>query len=132
MSNLCPPIPIQCLPCSYLDGHIPGAVFWDWTSVGIDEDDEAPIQLQTNARLFAAEMEALGIGTDRPAVVCSAVSRSVARCEGLAELQGLAKAHSGCRGTTPVRDAGVPSPMAQGRCGQHSKHIQTTWLFKWQ
>eukprot|EP00891_Asterochloris_glomerata_P005951 jgi/Astpho2/5951/Aster-x1316 len=57
------------VPAHYLDGHIPGAVFWDWTSVGIDEDDEAPIQLQTNAGLFAAEMEAMGIGTDRPAVI---------------------------------------------------------------
>ena len=37
--------------------------------MGIDEDDEAPIQLQTSAGLFAAEMEAMGIGTDRPAVV---------------------------------------------------------------
>ena len=112
-STLCPPVPVQRLPCSYLDGHIPGAVFWDWTSVGIDEDDEAPIQLQTNAGLFAAEMEAMGIGTDRPAVVRPAVSHSVAHCTGLAELQGPAEAHSGCRCTSPVPVAGVPSPMAQ-------------------
>lgn len=83
--------------------------------MGIDEDDEAPIQLQTNAGLFAAEMEAMGIGTDRPAVVRPAVSHSVAHCPGLVELQGLAKAQSGCPCTSPVPNADVPSPLAQSR-----------------
>ena len=35
----------------------------------MDEDEETPVQLQLHADTFAAEMEAKGVGTDRPVVV---------------------------------------------------------------
>ena len=47
----------------------PGATFFDWTKDGVDEDEETPVQLQTDSDAFAAEMEAKGVGTDRPVVV---------------------------------------------------------------
>ena len=47
-----------------------GATFFDWTKDGVDEDEETPVQLQTDPDTFAAEMEAKGVGTDRPVVVC--------------------------------------------------------------
>ena len=54
-------------------------MFIDWTKDGVDEDEETPVQLQLDAGTFAAEMEAKGVGTDRPVVVgrphnCSAHS----------------------------------------------------------
>ncbi|KAL3136963.1 hypothetical protein ABBQ32_006565 [Trebouxia sp. C0010 RCD-2024] len=54
---------------TYLEGHIPGATFFDWTKDGVDEDQDIPVQLQTDSDTFAAEMEAKGVGTDRPVVV---------------------------------------------------------------
>lgn len=50
-----------------------GATFFDWTKDGVDEDEETPVQLQTDPDTFAAEMEAKGVGTDRPVVVCPPV-----------------------------------------------------------
>ena len=52
-----------------LDKHSAGATFFDWTKDGVDEDEEAPVQLQIDSDTFAAEMEAKGVGTDRPVVV---------------------------------------------------------------
>lgn len=46
-----------------------GATFFDWTKDGVDEDQDIPVQLQTDSDTFAAEMEAKGVGTDRPVVV---------------------------------------------------------------
>lgn len=45
----------------YAAGHIPGALFVDWTSDITDPDDPVPAQLAPPAR-FQALMEALGIG----------------------------------------------------------------------
>ena len=53
-----------------------GATFFDWTKDGINEDEETPVQLQTDADSFAAEMEAKGVGTDRPVVVRLCTSSS--------------------------------------------------------
>lgn len=55
-----------------LDKHSAGATFFDWTKDGVDEDEETPVQLQIDSDTFAAEMEAKGVGTDRPVVVSCA------------------------------------------------------------
>src|SRR5207245_1820 len=44
----------------YLQGHIPGAVYIDWTSDIVDPDDDVEAQVAPPAR-FAAAMERLGI-----------------------------------------------------------------------
>ena len=49
-------------------------MFIDWTKDGVDEDEETPVQLQLDAGTFAAEMEAKGVGTDRPVVVKCPIS----------------------------------------------------------
>eukprot|EP00877_Chromochloris_zofingiensis_P002229 jgi/Chrzof1/12006/Cz06g17250.t1 len=54
---------------AYLEGHIPGAVFVDWTRDGIDPDADVPVQLQMDPDLFAAAMEAKGVASDKPVVV---------------------------------------------------------------
>jgi 3-mercaptopyruvate sulfurtransferase SseA len=46
-----------------------GAVFFDWTKDGIDQESNVPVQLQMDSDAFAAAMEAKGVGTDRPVVV---------------------------------------------------------------
>jgi thiosulfate/3-mercaptopyruvate sulfurtransferase len=51
----------------YLAGHIPGAVYVDWTSDIIDPDDPVPVQIAPPER-FAEAMAARGIG-DRTHVV---------------------------------------------------------------
>ena len=53
-----------------------GATFFDWTKDGVDGDEETPVQLQLDADIFAAELEAKGVGTDRPVVVSSSTLRS--------------------------------------------------------
>ncbi len=47
----------------YLAGHIPGAVYIDWTRDVIDASDPVPAQIAQPAD-FKARMEALGIGDD--------------------------------------------------------------------
>ncbi|MCZ7571458.1 MAG: sulfurtransferase [Ardenticatenaceae bacterium] len=47
----------------YEVGHIPGAVFVDWTADIIDPDDPVPVQVAPPER-YAALMSALGIGDD--------------------------------------------------------------------
>lgn len=47
-------------PEEYLAGHIPGAVFVDWTADIVDPDDPVPAQVARPDR-FAARMGALGI-----------------------------------------------------------------------
>lgn len=59
---------------AYLDGHIPGAVFWDWRTDGIDMTTAVPVQLQCDADLLAAALEAKGVSSDRLVVVRSAVA----------------------------------------------------------
>ena len=49
----------------YLAGHIPGAVYIDWTSDIIDPDDPVPVQIAPPER-FAEAMAGAGIG-DRDA-----------------------------------------------------------------
>jgi 3-mercaptopyruvate sulfurtransferase SseA len=60
---------VPLLESPRLDKHFAGATFFDWTKDGVDEDEEAPVQLQIDSDTFAAEMEAKGVGTDRPVVV---------------------------------------------------------------
>jgi thiosulfate/3-mercaptopyruvate sulfurtransferase len=52
----------------YDEGHIPGAVFVDWTVDIVDPDDPVPAQLAPPSR-FEALMGALGIGNDTTVVV---------------------------------------------------------------
>lgn len=52
----------------YEAGHIPGAVYVDWTSDIVDPDDPVPAQLAPPER-FAAAMGRLGIGDDTCVVV---------------------------------------------------------------
>lgn len=51
----------------YLAGHIPGAVFLDWTDDIIDPDDPIPVQAAPPARI-AAVLGAAGIGEDTTVV----------------------------------------------------------------
>ncbi len=60
---------VPMLESPRLDNHSAGATFFDWTKDGVDEDEETPVQLQIDSDTFAAEMEAKGVGTDRPVVV---------------------------------------------------------------
>jgi thiosulfate/3-mercaptopyruvate sulfurtransferase len=46
---------------AYDAGHVPGAVFVDWTKDIVDPSDPVPVQLAPSPA-FAAKMEALGIG----------------------------------------------------------------------
>jgi thiosulfate/3-mercaptopyruvate sulfurtransferase len=55
-------------PDEYAAGHIPGAVFVDWTRDIVDLDDPVPAQIAPPAR-FAAAMEAIGIGDETDVVV---------------------------------------------------------------
>jgi 3-mercaptopyruvate sulfurtransferase SseA len=46
-----------------------GAVFFDWTKDAIDASAGAPVQLQMQADLLAAALEAKGVSRDKPVVV---------------------------------------------------------------
>lgn len=59
----------QCCASVKTQVAFAGATFFDWTKDGVDEDQEIPVQLQLDPDTFAAEMEAKGVGTDRPVVV---------------------------------------------------------------
>lgn len=50
-------------PDEYAEGHIPGAIYLDWTRDIIDPDDAVPAQVAPPARL-AAELGRRGIGDD--------------------------------------------------------------------
>src|SRR3954447_20436047 len=52
----------------YAAGHIPGAIFVDWTADIVDPDDPVPVQLAPPAR-FAARLGELGIGDDSAVVI---------------------------------------------------------------
>jgi thiosulfate/3-mercaptopyruvate sulfurtransferase len=54
-------------PEEYAGGHIPGAVFVDWTTDIIDPDDEVPVQIAPAER-FAEAMANLGIGNNTAVV----------------------------------------------------------------
>src|SRR3954471_18385057 len=47
----------------YDSGHIPGAVFVDWTRDIVDLDDPVPVQIATPEK-FAACMSSIGVGDD--------------------------------------------------------------------
>lgn len=55
-------------PEDYAAGHIPGAVFVDWTRDIVDPDGEVKAQIAPPAR-FKAAMEAIGVGDDIAVVV---------------------------------------------------------------
>lgn len=55
-------------PDRYAEGHIPGAVFINWTQDIIDPDSDVKVQIAPPA-LFAAAMEAHGIGNDSTVVI---------------------------------------------------------------
>jgi thiosulfate/3-mercaptopyruvate sulfurtransferase len=55
-------------PDEYAAGHIPGAVFVDWTTDIVDPDNPVKAQIAPPER-FAAAMERLGIGDDTDVVV---------------------------------------------------------------
>jgi thiosulfate/3-mercaptopyruvate sulfurtransferase len=50
-------------PAEYAEGHVPGAVFVDWTRDIVDRSDPVPVQIAKPAA-FAAKMGELGIGDD--------------------------------------------------------------------
>ncbi|MCO5572532.1 hypothetical protein L7F22_026287 [Adiantum nelumboides] len=53
----------------YLEGHIPGAVFFNWVKDGVVDDSDIPVQMTTDTEEFAMLMEAKGVSTEKPAVV---------------------------------------------------------------
>ncbi|KAI8474551.1 MAG: rhodanese domain-containing protein [Monoraphidium minutum] len=53
----------------YLEGHIPGAVFFNWTKDGVDASQAAPVQLEADSDAFHAMLEAKGVDSERPVVV---------------------------------------------------------------
>jgi thiosulfate/3-mercaptopyruvate sulfurtransferase len=55
-------------PDEYAAGHIPGAVYVDWTTDITDPDDPVPAQIAPPGR-FARAMEERGIGDDTAVVV---------------------------------------------------------------
>lgn len=61
-------------------GHLPGAVFFNWTRDGIDDSDAVPAQLQIDPGLFAAAAEARGVSSDRPVVVYDAGAQRAGQC----------------------------------------------------
>src|SRR5919205_4206448 len=50
-------------PEEYLAGHVPGAVYVDWTADIVDPDDPVPAQVAPPGR-FAEAMGSWGIGDD--------------------------------------------------------------------
>lgn len=61
-----------------------GAVFLDWTRDAIDTSSELPVQLQQDADLLAAALEAKGVSSDKPVVV-SRSSDPVTACRSLSK-----------------------------------------------
>ncbi|MGD9712307.1 MAG: sulfurtransferase [Thermomicrobiales bacterium] len=55
-------------PEEYAAGHIPGAVYVDWTRDIVDPSDHVPVQIATPA-VFAEAMESRGIGDDSAVVI---------------------------------------------------------------
>lgn len=55
-------------PEDYAEGHIPGAVFVDWTKDITDPDGEVKAQIASPKR-FKAQMENIGIGDDTAVVI---------------------------------------------------------------
>lgn len=55
-------------PEDYAEGHIPGAVFVDWTTDIVDPEGTVKAQVAPAAR-FKAAMEAIGVGDDTDVVV---------------------------------------------------------------
>lgn len=59
---------------------VQGAVFWDWTTVGIDKSSDVPVQLQRDPALFAAAVEEKGVSLERPVVVYDDGGASMLAC----------------------------------------------------
>lgn len=53
---------------AYADGHIPGAVFIDWTKDIVDQDADVPAQI-ASPEVFAQVMESRGIGNHTHVIV---------------------------------------------------------------
>ncbi|KAI5081847.1 hypothetical protein GOP47_0001590 [Adiantum capillus-veneris] len=53
----------------YLEGHIPGAVFFNWVKDGVVHDSDIPVQLTTDTEEFSSLMEAKGVSTEKSVVV---------------------------------------------------------------
>lgn len=92
----------------YLAGHIPGAVYLDWTRDLVDEGDPVPAQAAPPARL-AEVFGAAGIGNDTLVVAYDdhPASQFATRLWWLLRWCG----HDGCR----VLNGGLPKWVAEGR-----------------
>ncbi|KAG6555719.1 hypothetical protein Mapa_002957 [Marchantia paleacea] len=53
----------------YLEGHIPGAIFFSWVKDGLDAQASVPLQLMKDTNDFAPVMEAKGVSTEKPVVI---------------------------------------------------------------
>eukprot|EP00775_Hariotina_reticulata_P006530 gene6530-6758_t len=57
---------------SYLEAHIPGAVFFDWTRDAIDMEAASAVQMQMQPDVLAAALEAKGVSHEKPVVAYDA------------------------------------------------------------
>src|SRR5699024_1395373 len=64
-------------PEAYAAGHIPGAVFIDWTKDIVDPDGEVKAQI-ASPESFAQTMEARGIGNDSHVIVADEAGGHIA------------------------------------------------------
>lgn len=64
-------------PEAYAAGHIPGAVFVDWTKDIVDPDGEVKAQI-ASPEAFAREMESRGIGDDTHVIVADETGGHIA------------------------------------------------------
>lgn len=89
----------------YLEGHIPGAVFFDIDRI-VDPESDLPHMLPDAAR-FAAEMDALGVGNDSRVVVYDSHGLfSVARAWWMLRVFG--------QGRVAILDGGLPAWRRRG------------------
>lgn len=59
---------VECYD-DYLEGHIPGAVFFNWLKDGVDFTTHVPVQLLDDTEQFTMLMERKGVSTQKPVVV---------------------------------------------------------------
>lgn len=64
-------------PEAYAEGHIPGAVFIDWTTDIVDPEADVSAQIAT-PEAFAREMEVRGIGNDSHVIVADEAGGHIA------------------------------------------------------
>ena len=92
----------------YLAGHIPGAVYVDWTADIIDPDDPVPVQIAPQDR-FAEAMAERGIGDETLVIAVDHSGRPVrdAACGGPSIITGTIRfACSTAAGTGGSRKGG--------------------------